>query len=93
MSSWPELLEGTENIPRLYEGIIAEDIPDVNTPVTVIIPAFHLEREWGPAPWMPRVDDTGTVVYPATGDRCVVALAESVEPGTPEVWIVAWWTN
>jgi hypothetical protein len=93
MSDWVDLLRPEPGTPRIYEGEIATAVSDVDEEVMVIIPAFHRERTWGPAPWMPRVNDAGATVYPAEGDRCCVVLAESIEPGTPEIWILGWWTN
>jgi hypothetical protein len=93
MSAWSDLLRQDTSTPRIYEAIVAEDVSDVDDEISVIVPAFHPEREWGPAPWMPRVDDSGATVYPAHGDRALIVLAESVEPGAPELWVIAWWAN
>lgn len=89
--SWVELLRREAPAFRIYEGEIATDANDVSDLVEVTIEAFDRNLLWGPAPWMPRVDDLGNTMYPAEGDRCVVALAETVDPGTPEVWIIGWW--
>lgn len=95
MSSWTELLRGRGNggSSMLYEGVIAQDASDVTDPVLVTVLAFDKQLTWGPAPFMPRVDDDGATVLPADGDRCVVGLAATDSPGTPEVWILGWWPD
>jgi hypothetical protein len=75
MSAWSDLLRQDTSTPRIYEAIVAEDVSDVDDEISVIVPAFHPEREWGPAPWMPRVDDSGATVYPAHGDRALIRRA------------------
>jgi hypothetical protein len=75
----------------LYEGIIDEDADTVSDMVRVRVLAFDKQLTWGPAPWMPRVDEAGDAMLPSRGDRCVVGLADTDDPGTPEIWILAWW--
>ena len=92
MADWAELLDkrGSKG-SLLYEGIIDQDAPDVGTMVRVRVLAFDQELTWGPAPWMPRVDAGGDTVLPQEGDRCIVGMADTDDPGTPEIWILAWW--
>lgn len=70
----------------VFAGIIASEPTDLGDLIEVIIPAFDTEKTWGPAPWMPRGDS-----MPAEGDRCVVAMAETDDEGTPDIWVIAWW--
>lgn len=88
--SWVELLRREQPGFRIYEGVVASDADDVSDEIEVTIEAFDKNLKWGPAPYMPRIDDTGAPVYPVEGDRCCVVLAETVDPGTPEVWIIGW---
>ena len=92
MYDWTSILRSQQNGPRLFAGTINEDASGLTDPVSVIIDAFSKEADWGPAPWMPRAVNGGAdPLVPNKGDRCVVALAETEDPGAPEVWIVAWW--
>lgn len=91
MRELTSMLRNTSSPPVLYDGIISTGATSVSDKVQAILPAFHSEMAWGPAPWSPRVDDSGDPVYPSAGDRCIVALAESDHPGAPEAWVVAWW--
>lgn len=75
----------------MFAGTIAQDASSLSDPVEVTLEAFDPDQSWGPAPWMPRVDAAGEPDLPNQGDRCIVALAETDDPGTPEVWIIAWW--
>lgn len=91
MSSWRELLRpGGDVTTRVYEGVIAQDAANVNDKVLVTVLAFDEQLTWGPAPFMPRVDDAGDVELPQDGDRCVVLLAETDDPGEPAVWILGY---
>jgi hypothetical protein len=74
----------------LYHGTIAEDASSVDDLVEVTIPAFDRNQKWGPASFMPRVDDDGDTVLPSKGDPCCVGLAETEEPGAHSVWIISW---
>ena len=86
---WQRLIRDNSGVrPQLYDGIIAEDAPDENTKIEVIVSAFDKELVWGPAPWMPRGG-----VLPIEGDRCIIGLATTEDPGTPSIWIVAWWPS
>lgn len=76
-----------------FAAEFAEDASSLTDRVSVIIPAFHVEKAWGPCRWMPRVDASGDPVLPSEGDSCVVVLAETEDPGTPDIWVVAWWTE
>jgi hypothetical protein len=76
--------ESSQN--AVFDGIIMRDVEGVSDLAPVVVPAFDPSLEFCRAPWMPRGD-----TLPAEGDRCVVVLAETDEPGTPEPWIVAWW--
>lgn len=92
MMDWQSLLGGEPGDGvRLYEGTINEDASSLTDEVTVIVHAFDRETKWGPAPWMPRVSSGVALVMPQQGDRCIVALAETEDPGEPEVWIIGWW--
>lgn len=96
MGDWRDILRARseQDEPQVYEGRITEDAPDVQTPVEVVLPAFDPDLKFGPAPWSPRmILEAGEPVMemPQRGDRCVVALAETEDPGEPEVWIVEWW--
>lgn len=96
--SWHDLLEeagGDARSLRIFEGRIAETPTDINQKITAYIPAFDSDQEWGPAPWDPRFrilpDGTLDVLLPEEGDRCLICLAESPDPGEPEVWIAQYW--
>lgn len=89
--SWVDLLRHEKPVIRLYEGQIATEPETVNDKVEVVIRAFDQNLLWGPAPWQPRVDDGGDTILPVEGDRCVVALAETEDPGTPEIWVLEFW--
>lgn len=54
----------------------------------VIVPAFDPEQVYAEAPWPARGTD-----LPAEGDRCVLVMADTDIPGTPEPWIVSWWND
>lgn len=85
-------LHNKESSPGpLYEAIIVGDPTSVLDEIEVVIPAFHSDLKWGPMPWPTRVNDAGVTVLPVHGDRAIVALAETDEPGTPEPWCVGWW--
>jgi hypothetical protein len=87
-------LHNRESSPSgLYEAIIVGNPASVTDEIEVTIPAFDPQLKWGPMPWPSRVDDAGATVYPSDGDRCVVVLAETDEPGTPEPWCVGWWPS
>ncbi len=77
----------------LYAGHFSEDADDTSSQIEVTVDAFDPDINWGPASWMPRVDDDGNTVLPQKGDKCAVGLAESEIAGTPEVWVRAWWPN
>lgn len=85
---WLDLLppQAADGGLRLFEGEVAVTVTDPTAGVEVTIPAFNADLTWDPAPWMPRGED-----LPAKGDRCLVAFAETDDPGEPEVWVVAWW--
>jgi hypothetical protein len=89
-----DLLSGgsgpTDSGGALFAGHFDEDADSLDSTLLVTIDSFDPDVTWGPAHWMPRVDDGGAVVLPRKNDKCVVALAESEIPGTAEVWIVAW---
>ena len=87
---WKDIFRDGRHDGRLYEGVIAQDASSVNDLVPVTIPAFDDELEFGPAPFMPRIDDDNLVDLPAEGDICVVALAETDTPGEPSVWILSY---
>lgn len=70
----------------VFAGIISTAPADTGDLLEVIIPAFDSSKTWGPAPWMPRGES-----LPQEGDRCVVAMAETADEGTPDVWVIAWW--
>ena len=90
MANWGDLIEQNGGSrPELYEAIINDDAPDEGTMIEVIIPAFDAEKTWGPMPWMPR--EPG--VMPVEGDRCLVGLGTTPNPGEPKLWIVAWWPS
>lgn len=74
----------------LYDGQLVADVAALTDLARVVLPSFDRELEWE-APWMPRVNTTGGLVLPRTGDRCIAALAETEDPGLPEVWIIGWW--
>lgn len=83
---------GSEPEPGgLYAGHFAESATSVVEALEVIVDSFDPDITWGPAYWVPRVDDSGATVMPQEGDKCVVGLAESEIEGTPEVWIIGWW--
>lgn len=86
--SWAAILQLSKqgDDARVFEGVVDDDASSLSDEVRVIIPAHDYDQPFGPAPWMPRGD-----LLPAKGDRCVVALAETDDPGEPEVWILAWW--
>lgn len=77
----------------LYAGHFAEDAADVSGELLVTVDSFDPDITWGPAPWMPRVDDAGATVLPQKGDKCAIGLAESEMAGTAEVWVLAWRPN
>lgn len=82
-------LLGTESSSTpLWAGIIEEDAASESDQLEVTIPAFDPDQTWGPCPWMPR-----GATLPSKGDACVVGMAESDEPGTPDIWIIAWWPS
>lgn len=90
--SWRDVLPNPGNSSSgVFEGRVAQDAASVGDKVKVTLDSFDREQMFGPAPWMPRVDDAGEPVLPNNGDRCVVALAETDEPSEPEVWILAWY--
>lgn len=91
--SWAALLQLSKqgDDVRLFEGVIASTPATVSEQVKVVIPAHDFDQPFGPAPWTPRPLAGGTVSMPSRGDRCVAALAETDDPGEPEVWILAWW--
>lgn len=89
MSEWTKLLKQDAGT-QIYEGTISTDASSMSDQVGVILKAFGRELDWE-APWMPRVDELGNPLMPQEGDRCVVALAETEDPGEPEVWIIGWW--
>lgn len=86
-----DLLNRESSPGPLYEGIIVASVGSVSTQIEVIIPAYSSNLKWGPMPWNPRVNDAGATIYPSAGDRCLVALGEDEDPGTPTEWCVAWW--
>ncbi len=77
----------------MYAGKFDEDATSVDDLLEVIADGFDKNSTWGPAPWMPRVDDAGSPVLPQRGDRCVIALAETETQGTAEIWIIGWWPS
>lgn len=85
-----DLKNPTSSKVVLYHGIIAKSATSVDELLEVTIPAFARDQLWGPASFQPRVSNAGSVVLPAKGDQCAVALAETEEPGAYSVWIVAW---
>jgi len=89
--SWASLLRDHETASGLFEGEIAGDATGPADKVPVTLQAFDRNQRFGPAPFAPMVDAIGAVLLPNRGDRCVVALAETDEPGEPEVWIIGWW--
>lgn len=88
---WNDLLTRAGEDVRLAEAVAVDDADSVSDLVRVVVPSFHREQTWGPAPWMPRVTDAGNLLKINRGDRCLIALAETEDPGEPEVWIIAWW--
>lgn len=93
MSTWSNILgKFDESSVRIFEGKVAKNVSDVGEMARVTLPAFSDELKWE-APWMPRAVAGGTVDMPQKGDRCIVALAETEEPGTPEAWIIGWWPD
>lgn len=74
----------------LYEGKIVTSADSVYDEVEVTLEAFSNDAPFS-APWMPRIDDEGFPVLPTVGDRCIAAYGESDHPGTPLLWVVAWW--
>lgn len=98
MTRWADILDdagGPARQPRIFEGRIAQDATELNEFLYATIPAFDDEQEWGPAPWEPRFrilpNGALDVILPEKNDRCVVALAESPDPGEPEIWILQYW--
>jgi hypothetical protein len=77
----------------LFEGVIAQNAEHVNDQILVIIPAHDGDQAFGPASFHPRVADDGSVELPQEHDRCCVALAKSVDPGEPAVFILTYTTN
>lgn len=77
----------------LYSGAVARDVANVHDQVMVTVVLFDKEIMWGPMPWMPRVDDAGLTVLPQEGDPCIVALAATDEPGTPDEWMIGYWSG
>jgi hypothetical protein len=77
----------------IYEAVVAEDAVDMHTPVSVIVASFDQDLTWGPAYFTPRVDIDGALELPAEGDRCVIALAQTVDPGEHSIWILSYTTN
>lgn len=77
----------------IFAAEFTESATSVLDRLNVTIPAFHIEKSWGPCRWMPRVDDAGVTVLPAKGDHCVVVLAETGNVGMPEIWVTAWWES
>lgn len=85
-------LHNRESSPgALYEAIIVGNPASVLDQIEVVVPAFSPTLKWGPMPWPTRVNDAGVTVLPVNGDRAIVALAETDEPGTPESWCIGWW--
>jgi hypothetical protein len=99
VSRWTDIFAGLSDSgrSRIFEGVIAEDAPNVDTMIEVAVTAFDRDLVWGPCAWMPRIAPTSpteqTILLPAKGDRCVVALAETEDPGEPEVWILGYWPS
>lgn len=67
--------------PQAFDGIVAAD---ATGPAKVIIPEFSADLTFGPAPWMPYVNQVG-VFFPKRGDRALV-----IRTGDDSVWIAAW---
>jgi hypothetical protein len=88
--TWHDILPSTASYGRLYEGVIKQDATSVNDLVLVTIAAFDEDLTWGPAPFMPRVDDDNLLDLPQEGDLCVVGLAETDTEGEPSVWIISY---
>jgi hypothetical protein len=74
----PARLEGR----RIWYGVIAEDITDLEQRVTFVIPEFDSRKRWGPARWQAR----GDIAMPSRDDVCLVAFDNRLEP-----WVIAWW--
>lgn len=88
MNAVANLFNRESSSNTVFDGIIMKNVLSISDLASVIVPAFDPNLEFCRAPWMPRGD---LVTLPAKGNRCVVALAETDHPGTPEPWIVAWW--
>lgn len=89
MPSWSDLIaDNSGSRPELFAGIIAEDAPDESTMIEVIVKAFDQELRWGPCPWAPP---RGDGLLPVEGDRCIIGLVTTEDPGQPDIWILNWW--
>jgi hypothetical protein len=87
---WQKLIsDNGGSRPEAFEGRVEEDAVDEDSMVLVSIGAFANDQTWGPCPWMPR----GSGLLPTKGDRCLIVLATTEDPGTPEIWIAAWWPS
>lgn len=74
----------------LLDAEFTESASSVDNRLEIIIPVKDPNRSWGPYGWPTRVDDSGSPIYPNSGDPCVVGLAETEDPGMPRIWILAW---
>jgi hypothetical protein len=93
MSRMRDVFRNRDRGPSLFEGVIATDAETAHDLVYVTIAAFDEELTWGPSPFIPRIDITGEMVLPSFGDRCIVGLAETIDPGEPSIWILGYSVN
>lgn len=91
MSAWADLLaRNGSSAARLFAGEIVTDAVSVDDEIEAVADGFDKSHTFGPAPFMPRVDDASSVVLPQKGDRCLIAIAEGAENGDLETWIVGY---
>lgn len=89
--NWAELIPQEAVGFTLAEGMCAKTLDSVDDEFQVVVPVFDKNQRFTGLPWMPRVDDSGDLVYPSKGDRCCVGLADTQHSGEPEMWIIGWW--
>lgn len=77
---------GLRGAREAYAGEFATSAESTLDEVTVLLPGVDGGvNRFGPASWMPRVDDAGETVYPTRGDACLVMFDDDGDP-----WVVAW---
>lgn len=82
MTDVRDLLPETEQHLAAWFGTVSVAPADLTDFVTVILPEYDSDLQWGPCRWQSR-DATS---LPAIGDECLVMFDNRKNP-----WVVAWW--